>query len=453
MKIYNSIPEEYSSQGTCYGSNRKIYLDFVNELRQRENAIKNVHLALYLFNNAYLYQELLNLAKKGVEIVVTSLPLAGYDKRKITDAKRVYEEVINDGEIGLLIFPHMYLWYGAEYAGGGAAYSFHVKAGTIEYKDETSKAFLTSGNMAPGDPTHSETTIFIEAPNSSSLVQAFKTFFSIIEKRAKPFAEYNKSVVELPSELQQVFDFAFVGSTETTDLSQAHASHAFFTAPSITVGGKGSNHYAREKLVDIALSAKQRLFVCAQHSHDISPFDCYRGQTMIGSIIRAKETNPKIDVRVLKQVASSGLADKRRAAFVEAHLHHARVPQRVNRLVHDKFVVADDIAVISTSNFTATQFGWGRRLMEFKTKSEDLRAIQKVVESADSFFGTPRGVVRAQMTRPRSGSPKVKVLKDDIFSEVNAFLVIEDAKVADQMARYFNDLWSHSLSADVKIPI
>ncbi|GAI37898.1 unnamed protein product, partial [marine sediment metagenome] len=155
--------------------------------------------------------------------------------------------------------------------------------------------------------------------------------------------------------------------------------------------------------------------------------------------------------RVLKQVTSSGLADKRRAAFVETHLHYTGIPHRVNKLVHDKFIVADSTVAITTSNFTATQFGWGERGMKHKTDISNLGRIQNVIRSAENFFGTPRDYVRALMTRPRKGLPKVKVIKKDVFSEVNAFTIFEDPDVANQMANYFDSLWSHSLSKDVEI--
>jgi len=451
-RVYNRIPSDYSSRGTDFGSNSGIYLDIINEIKSRESEIQEIHLALYLFNNVHLYNELLRLAKKGVRVTVISLPLTGYDRRKIKAAKLIYGKAINEKAIDLRIFPHMYIWYGAEYAGGGASYSFHIKAGIIEYKDETSNLFLTSANLAPGDPTHSETAVFMETLQNSSIVRIFRTFFQEVENRARRFEDYNKYVNSISSELQQVFDFSFVGSVNRTRFSLQQASQAYFTAPFITIGEKGSNHYARERLVKVILAAKKRLLVCAQHSHDISPFNGYLGETMISSITEAKTSNPDIDVKVLKQVSSSGLADKRRAAFVEGHLHHASVPQRVNKFVHDKFLVADNAVVITTGNFTATQFGWGERRMAFKTGISDLAEVKSVVDSAASFFGTPKGSVFAQMTRPRKELPKVKVLRDDIFSEVNAFMVVEDLKIADQLAEYFSKLWSHPLSVDVEIP-
>jgi len=94
-------------------------------------------------------------------------------------------------------------------------------------------------------------------------------------------------------------------------------------------------------------------------------------------------------VKVLKQVSSPGLADKNRAAFVEARLNYVGVEQRENKFVHDKFVIADDTVIVTTGNFTATQFGLDKRQMEFNTGSGDLAAVERIIESANLCLGQP----------------------------------------------------------------
>jgi len=428
-------------------------MDIVSDLTDKADTIGEVHLALYLFNNNNLYDVLLKIADSGAKVIVTSIPLVGYNKKKIAEAEKVYKRAMDDKKIELRILPHMYVWSGALYAERGASYSFHIKAGIIEYKDGTSKVFITSGNLAPGDPTHSETAIFLKSLNDSSIIRSFKMFISRIEDMAKLFIEYENLIRTFSLDLKPLFNFCFVGSINNADVNPTLATNIFFTAPFITYGGIGSNHYARERIVDAVSSAKQRLLFCAQHSHDINPFDGYSGKTLIKSIVAAKSTNPRIDVRMLKQVDSSGLSDQRRAAFAESHLGHAGIPQKKNRLVHDKFIVVDDTIIITTANFTATQFAWGKRQMEYDTGSGNLESVQHIIKSAEDFFSTPEGFVHAQMTRPRKGSPKAKVLKNDIFSEVNAFIIIKNAETAEKLAKYFDVLWNHNLSYDITIPI
>jgi hypothetical protein len=453
IQIYCRAQSSYDFGGTLYWSNDQIYKDIISELTDRTDNISEVHLALYLFNNNLLYDNLLNIANGGTKVIVTSLPLMGYNKKKIGEAEKVYKRVIEDKKIELRIFPHMYKWSGALYAEGGPSYSFHIKAGIISYKDGISKVFLTSGNLAPGDPTHSETAIFLKSPNDSPIIRSFKLFISQIEDMAEPFKEYTNLIKSYPPELQALFDFCFVGSVNSININPSEAANLFFTAPFMTYGGMGSNHYARERIVDLISSAKRRLLLCAQHSHDVSPFDGYSGKTIINSVVATKKANPGIDVRMLKQVDSSGLSDKRRASFVEAHLDHVGIPQKKNKLVHDKFIVVDDTLIITTANFTATQFGWGNKQMEFDTESSNLDSVQHVITSAEDFFSTPKSCISARMTRPRTGAPKANVLKNDIFSEVNAFMVIKNAEATEKLAKYFYVLWNHSLSSDIIIPI
>ncbi|MEM2915406.1 MAG: hypothetical protein QXH91_08435, partial [Candidatus Bathyarchaeia archaeon] len=103
---------------------------------------------------------------------------------------------------------------------------------------------LTSGNLASGDPTHSETAVFLETPHNSPLTQIFKVFFGEIESRAKPFRDYEKLVRGVPQGLRQILDFSFVGSINLVNFRQVQVSQVFFTAPFIMVESKGSNHYA-----------------------------------------------------------------------------------------------------------------------------------------------------------------------------------------------------------------
>jgi len=453
IKVYNRIPESYNTRGYPNGSNQELFLDTIIELGENREEIEEVHLALYLFNNRNLFQSLSECAWSGARVTVTSLPLSGYDSRKIAEAKKLYAKIVEDDEISLKIFPHMYSWYGARYAGGGASYSFHIKTGLIEYKNGSQKVFVSSGNYAPGDPTHSETAIFIESVDNSHILKPFSKFFNEVEKRAIDFKEYHDHTSHLEPVYQRLVDFSFIGGSKHVNFSDGLPSNFVFSAPFIKMNGLGSNHYAREKIIELISNARHRLLLCAQHSHDIKPFDGYKGPTIIGTLIEKKRANPDIDVRVLKQVSSSGLADKRRAAFVEGHLHYSSIPQKVNRLVHDKFIVADDVVLITSANFTATQFGWGDRRMEFRTPTGDIKKVEKIIELGNNLFDNDSNQIWTSMSRPRSGSPIVRVLKNDIFSEVNAFIIIEDQSIASSLAYYYERLWNHNISSNVEIPI
>lgn len=454
VRVYSEIPPSTSSTGSDVGSNPKIYEHIKQELLANSENIAEVHLALYLFNNKDLYTVLKRLAERS-NVTVISLPLAGYDSRKVMTARAIYADIAKGGteNFNLLIYPHMYVWYGAEYAEGAASYSFHVKAGYVTYKDGSCKLILTSCNMAPGDPYHSEIAIIIEDDSCCTpYSEAFRMFFNEVEKRSYPWSQYQTKTADLPADLQRAFDFVFIGKHRLTDWTDNFVDHAFFTGPFIKIKGMGSTHYARKKIVEIIKNAERRVLVCAQHVHDLAPFNGYSGSTLISAIIEKKRENPNIDVKVLKQVSSSGLADKRRAAFVECHLNYAGVEQRVNKLVHDKFIIADDTVIITTSNFTATQFGWGERRMEYTVKKK-YNQVNQVVNSALSFFNHPVHLVSVRPVRSRrTTEPKTKIVKQDVFAEINGFVIIEEQSLADKLADHFNKLWNHRLSEAIKIP-
>jgi len=458
FKVYKNIPP-MSREGYKVGSNQAIYNAIRDEIEEKMNRIAEVHLALYLFNNENLFN-LLQEISSYAPVTVISTPLSAYDSRKIGLAKVIYGKVAekcksttSKDSFRLLIYPHMYVWYKAGYAELGASYSLHIKAGYIAYKDGSNKLLLTSCNMAPGDPPHSETAIIIDdSTGKSHYSEGFKKFFQEMEKSAVPWCSYNEYTHNLQEDLKAVFAFSFIGKHTLTDWNEDFVNYAFFTGPFISIRGRGSTHYAREKIIELIRSAKRRVLVCAQHVHDIAPFNGYDGLTLISALALKKSKDQEIDIRVLKQVSSRGLEDKRRASFVECHLDYAGVEQRANRLVHDKFIVADDTVAITTSNFTATQFAWGERDMKLSLKiSPD--EVKKVVESALSLYGHPKHLVRVEPVRSKKlGSKSTsRVVKKDIFAEVNGFIIIRDKQLADELASYFDELWNHKLSEDVEI--
>jgi len=463
-RLYTSIPPSADPKGSNYGSNPDIYRAIEKELQARVNDIEEIHLALYLFNNEHLFNVLKNIARKS-KVVVTSLPLAGYDKRKIGSATRIYKDALsklNNPNFNLMIYPYMYMWYGAEYAEGGASYGFHVKAGYVLYKDGSCKLILTSCNLSPGDPYHSETAVVIDdSACSTPYGAAFKKFFEQVEQLAILWQSYSKQLVNLssqlnmsnlPEHLQQAFDFAFIGDQGQNNWSASLAGKAFFTGPFITINNMGSTWYARGRIVDLIMSAEKRLLVAAQHIHDIAPFNGYSGETIIGAIIERKRCKPSLEVKVLKQTPSRGLADKRRAAFAECHLNYAGVEQRANKLIHDKFIVADNVVLIATSNFTATQFAWGKRDMKL-TVADEYQVVNGVIKMALSLFQHPQGLVSIRHVMSRKlGAKKVEITKKDTFAEVNGFIVIEDERLADELATHFYRLWDHKLSEPIEIP-
>lgn len=407
FRAYCRIPAD--NKRRLEGSCPPILQDFMNELR----GAKKIWMAFFLFNNPVLFDFLQRLAKQGTEIIVVSLPLRGYDdtrvhiegqrskKSKMMFAKNIYSKILGMKNMKLSIFPHMYSWYGALYAGGSASYSFHVKAVLAEFENNRNKCFATSANFATGDPSHSENLIVIE--DEPGYVTAFREFFNGLLTRSIPYPKYLKQHNDLLS------DFNYLGSYAVENISSTVFSKAIFTCPFYKVDGIGSNQYACRRLIDLLKSAKERILICSQHFHDTMPFDSQR-ETLIGAILESKRQNKDLEVRLLKQVAHAALSDKRRAAITEFVFKFLLgSPVRINKLAHDKFIIVDDDKLaLGSSNYTPTQFAWGEN-MEMKFKK---------------------------------GKKTYK--KPDNFSEVNVFIILENAReIVQQYQRHFEELWSN----------
>ncbi|MGD7023040.1 phospholipase D-like domain-containing protein [Rossellomorea vietnamensis] len=404
IRAYCHIPKKLSEKAP-EGSCPELLYDLMSEL---EGATE-VHIASYLFNNPILFEFLSEMAKKGCEVIITSLPLRGYkdkptkvkgylDKISGQDmARQIYEKIYKTANMQLNIFPHLYSWYGALYAGGGASYSFHVKSIYAVFPN-TSKCFITSGNFMFTDPYHSENMLVIE--EEIEYRDTFVQFFKDLETYAVPYEKFKSDF----KEEEQEFLYSFYDNTK--ELSKAESRNCFFTAPFYKYDEQGSNHYAGERIIELIKNAENRIWLCAQHFHDISSFDTERS-SIINAIYDKHLLDSDVEFKFLKQVPHSSLADKRRAAIAETLFQYViNAEQRYNRLTHDKFIIIDDTLVVSTANYTSTQFAYGVRPAELKANK--------------------------------------KIKKLDVFSEVNSFVVIPNCppEVIEQYEKHFLELWN-----------
>jgi len=301
----------------------------------------------------------------------------------------------------------MYVWSGARYAGGGPSYSFHIKALFADFGKGKQKCIISSGNFATGDPPHSEDMLVIK--NNQVYIRAFRRFFKDLLHKSILYEDYHNK--------EQTDDFFFIA--KKTKVNRKIFSKAFFTSPFYNIGKVGSNHYASQKIIRLLRKAKERILICSQHFHDISPYDP-KATSIISALKKIREANPRIKIYALKQVSSKGwLADKRRAAIAEFFFQHQlKAKQRYSRLVHDKFIIVDEDKMnVSTSNYTPSQFAWDeKRVMKFKDEEGDIHT------------------------------------KTDTFSEVNAFVILENVpKIVKQYENHFWKLWK--TATEIRIDI
>lgn len=407
IRAYCRIPDKKrtdirAKEGSC----PPLMYDLFSELK----GAKQIHIAAYLFNNPIYFDFLSELAEDGCKIKITSLPISGYSnkplkvegfKDKISGkhmALKVYRGIQNTKNMELEIFPHLYVWYGALYVGGAASYSFHVKAIYAKFPSRKNKCILSSGNFMFTDPFHSDNIIVFKGmPNYE---KPFAKFFKDLEKLSVPHSEFCR---KYKSNRDQ-FLYSFAG--REINLNRGEFRNCFFSAPFYLYSTIGSNHYAGSRIIDIINNAKERVWVCAQHFHDLVSFDPER-ETIIKAIYNKFLENPKIEFRFLKQVPHSSLADKRRAGIAETLFQFVmKAEQRFNNLAHDKFIIVDDTLIVSTANYTSTQFAFGRRKMV-------------------------------------AGKGDDKIVKEDNFSEVNGFAIIPSCpkRILAIYESHFNSLW------------
>jgi len=405
IRSYCCIPKDRrkSKEGTCP--------DLLYSLLEELKGASEIHIAAYLFNNPVLFEFLVGLCRKGTKVYVTSIPLSGYNntRKKVIDyenkisarekAREIYSRASETKNLALKIFPHLYVWYGALYNDGGASYSFHVKAIYARFKSGTSRCILLSGNFMFTDPAHSDSlVVFEEMPEYE---RAFAIFFNDLERFAIPIKRFRKHFKTYKDE----FLYSF-GDLQLS-LRRRNFRHCFFTSPFYVYDDVGSNHYARERIIEVIERAKTRIWICSQHFHDVIPFD-KSPKTLVGALLDKSRSAPNTQIRLLKQVPHSSLSDKRRAAITETLFQYVlKAEQRYNNLVHDKFILADNTLIISSANYTPTQFAHGKVTMKFKSRHRTIK-------------------------------------KQDYFSEVNAFAVIPNCpkNALKQYEQHFETLWN-----------
>lgn len=404
-----------SREGSC----PELLYDYIRELE----GASEIHIAAYLFNNVILLEALEQLAKMGCKITITTLPPNGYKDKKLKVegydtkvsaqelAEACFKKILKTKCISLKFYPHQYMWYGALYAGGGASYSFHIKSALAIFPDGGNKCMLGSGNFMVSDPCHSDNFLVIE--NEDEYYNQFSQFYSDLERLAISANSFHNKCPSMREEF--LYGFKDKGLNITPEKNQK----CFFSAPFYSYGQRGSNHYAGDRIIDFISRARKRVWICAQHFHDLLSFDPDR-RTIISELYRLSNGNKDIDFRFLKQVPHSSLADKRRAGIAECLFQfEMQSQQRTNPLVHDKFILADNKLLVSTGNFTPSQFAFGLRKMKYE-------AILN--------------------------GKKVKDEKLDIFSEVNAYALVQRSPaVVKKYESHFKRLWDNAAPINIEL--
>ena len=355
IRAYNRIPSRKKVNSGLFkeGGCPELLYDLLNEL----TGAYEINIAAYLFNNEIYFNHLSSLAKKGCKVNITSLPLDGYNNtpKKIEGynskisarqlARGIYKKIRDTKNISLNIFSHQYTWHGPSYAGNSAPYSFHVKAIYAKFRRKKNKCILHSANFMVSDQRHSDNIIIFEGINFYE--RTFERYFKDL---------YNFTIPQTSYTAYKKHKHVIAG--REINLNNKDTNNCFFTAPFYTYNDIGSNHLARNKIIELISGANKRVWICAQHFHDLNPYDSVN-ETIVNALYKRQKVRKGINFKFLKQGTSKGLSDQRRAAIAETLFQFVMgVEQRHNKLIHDKFMLIDDKLIVSTANYTPTQFAF-----------------------------------------------------------------------------------------------
>lgn len=379
--LFFDNPGLYSNSRKFYvqGSSPLFIKELINFIERDKSRIESIYLCLYLYNNLILDNFLEQLSDSGIKVRIVSIPLEGYDAKspqdlydlhtnerlyfnqtKFSIAERIYKRIKekNSENFRLYIFPHMYIRSQRvkPFSRGNMPYSLHVKTIYIKYKDGSGVTGLTSSNLAARDMIKDEVMLLVEENKVMNLET--EEFFNDIINFSYDINTFDENRDWLN------YSVPFVNREFNTN--------NYYTAPFY----KNSQHLVEAHLMQLLYAAKKRILICAQHicAYNYSYNASYSSSSdkrgyikdpglLSAVIMKSKEG---LNVKCLSQtfVDSNGNSHNcRRPENVKAFMDFIREYEKndkssyaANSTVHGKYIIIDDTAIITTCNFTPTQF-------------------------------------------------------------------------------------------------
>lgn len=380
---YFDSPKNYPKHSSYYswGGSPELLRKLGWYLRERENDIKEVSISFYLFNNYNLHQYFKSLANKGVKINVVSIPLEGYDHKKpkyisehCSKTKKYYHNKITKYEAAkmvysefdersnpnykLYIFPHMFIRskYVHPFSRGRMPYSLHIKNAYIELKNGNGSMFLTSSNMAVRDLVKEENLLIIE--NDTELNKQTKAYFSHLQKNSIEINNFNTE--------DNYYSYPI------TQFNAPINADSIILAPFYT----NSAALAETRIKTLIDHASKRIYISGQHissyKYSIRKSNLFEKEKAgrvekTGFLFNVlQKASQGIDVKILSQtfVDENGNSHNCRRPgnirsfqeFTSAYSKHKKLQYFVNDDLHNKFIIIDNLVIITTFNYTPTQF-------------------------------------------------------------------------------------------------
>ncbi|MFD2034349.1 hypothetical protein ACFSKL_06080 [Belliella marina] len=385
FKVFFDSPEKNKGKLHFHykGGSPKLVDELIRTIEENKNDILEINLAWYLFNNWVLHDYLKRISKEGIIVNVITIPLEGYDNSNpkklklengdLTDisytkydlAKSIFHEIFFCKDLpnyNIYFFPHIYLRssYVKKFSRGNFPYSLHLKAGYIKKKEGEIIA-ISSSNMAVRDLTKFESLLIIE--DESAYQVSFRQFFGELLKNSINIKNFSTALN--------------TANIDYPHIPSPSGEKAFFTAPFYF----DSSNRLEDELLKILSGAKEKIIICAQH---LAAFN-YKFKAQYHSQIKENQMRQGILGKIL-ELAKTGIRvtclsqtfappDSLQSKFEN---HNFRAPSNkvnfknfidelektnsadyfVNKNIHSKFIIVDDLLVFCTYNFTPTQFSY-----------------------------------------------------------------------------------------------
>lgn len=366
-------PDNYRDATRLYyeGSNLRLVDGITSYLRCNRERIASVHAALYLYSTPALAGALGEASANGAHVVVTTIPLEGYDASavevtslsagtrfpasKLGIADRVYSWTVSTdgGGIELRLFPHVFVRSTKvrPFSRGRTMYSLHTKTLMIEFNDGSGAVALTSSNMSGRDAIKDELLLIVE--DCPETLDSARAFFRALEA---------SSVTG-----DDVYD--------STHFQVAEVAPPYGESPTLFTGPffRDSSRMAEDRLYTMLERATDRIIVCGQHvcAYDYEYEGLYLDPPCNEKVRRQGMLAPLLEgdcpeTAILSQTFVDDLGNSRGcrkpantssfSRFFAELQSQGRASYFTSDDLHLKFVVADDHVALTTSNFTPTSF-------------------------------------------------------------------------------------------------
>lgn len=358
------------------GNSPKLLESLCAWLVKNKNRILSIDIALYLFNNKYLFSVLKQLADSDCQVNIYSIPLEGYDTTpypitshkdnlclgkysKYDFAKEVYNEILKLGhpKLTLFIMPHMYIRSDnvSPFSRGKMPYSLHCKSYMVQFRNGSSYAGLTSSNFAVRDAQKIELACIM--PLGENEKKSTMDFYQGLKENSIPASSFNSKndYKHYEIKLRPI----------------PKQSQAIYIAPFY----KNSSVDFENTLIHLIHTAKKRIVVAAQHiasykySYHTTGSSNNPGDAYITKNGFLKNVLAKVEQGIPTTFISQTYADnitrneirkpqntKSFSDFAFAAKKTKACNYYVNSNLHAKYILIDDIAILTTCNFTPSQF-------------------------------------------------------------------------------------------------